>query len=352
MMPEEVLTRAASEILNFRDSGMSVMEMSHRGPDYLKIFEDVKAKLIRVMNIPDTHRVLFLQGGATQQFSSIPMNLIGRLEGKAPAADYALSGQFSSKAKKAAMPYGDVREAASTKDVNFARVPTQSELALNPDAAYFHYCLNNTIFGTLWPYIPETGDVPLVCDMSSCILSEPTDVSRYGLIYAGAQKNMGPAGLAVVIVREDLTGHALPNTPELLDYAAQIKNDSMLNTPPTYGIYLLGLVLDWIEGMGGLAAMKVHNQKKAAVLYDVLDNSKLYKGPAEKDCRSMMNVTFFTGSEELDAQFVKEAKAQGLLTLKGHRAVGGMRASIYNAMPMAGVEKLAAFMKEFEAKNG
>ena len=348
MMPEPVLRRAADEMLDFEGSGMSVMEMSHRSKQFLAIAEGVEAKLRALMYIPDNYRVLFLQGGATQQFSVIPLNLLP----EGGSADYALTGQFAAKAYKAAQRIGTVREAVNTKSENYARIPAQSELSLDTDAAYFHFCLNNTIFGTKWPYLPDTGSAPLVSDVSSCILSEPIDVSKFGLLYAGAQKNMGPAGLTVVILREDLAGHARSNTPEVLDYAAQIKNGSMLNTPPTYGIYLLGLVLEWIGGLGGLTAMKEYNLKKAAVLYDVLDGSQLFKGPADKASRSMMNVTFFTGDPELDDKFIKTAAARGLTTLKGHRSVGGMRASIYNAMPMEGVEKLASFMKEFEKENG
>jgi len=348
MMPESVLRRAAEELPEFQSSGMSVMEMSHRSKAYLSIIDGVESKLREIMCIPDTHRVLFLQGGASQQFSLIPLNLLP----EGGSADYAVTGQFSGKAFKAAQNLGNAREAVSTKAENFSRIPSPGELKLDPEAAYFHYCMNNTIFGTKWPYIPETGNVPLVSDVSSCILSEPIDVSKFGLLYAGAQKNMGPAGLTVVILREDLTGKARPNTPEIFDYAVQIKNASMYNTPPTYGIYMLGLVLDWVGSMGGLTAMKEYNTRKAQVLYDVLDSSKLFKAPADKASRSLMNVTFATGNAELDDRFVKEAAAQGLTTLKGHRSVGGMRASIYNAMPMEGVEKLAAFMKEFETTNG
>ncbi len=347
MMPESVLRRAADEMLNYKATGMSVMEMSHRSKEYTAIITDVESRLREVMGIPDGYRVLFLQGGATMQFSMVPMNLIG-LKGK---ADYAITGEFSNKSCQAAKKIGAVREAVNLSGENFARIPTQQELSLDPEASYFHYCMNNTIFGTTWSYIPETGAVPLVTDMSSCILSEPVDVSRFGLIYAGAQKNMGPAGLTLVILKEELAGHALPGTPALLDYAVQIKNESMLNTPPTYGIYILGLVLDWVKEMGGLTYMRDYNRSKAKVLYDALDSSKLFKAPVDKGSRSLMNVTFFTGSEELDGRFVKEAAAQGLATLKGHRAVGGMRASIYNAMPMEGVEKLADFMRKFEMAN-
>ena len=347
MMPEPVLRRAAAEMLDYGGSGMSVMEMSHRSKEYAAIIEGVERRLRAVMDIPDNYRVLFLQGGATLQFSMAPLNLLP----EGGSADYAVTGQFSGKAYKAAQRVGVVREAVNTKGENFARIPENSELSLDPNAAYFHYCLNNTIFGTKWPYIPETGAVPLVSDISSCILSEPLDVSRFGLLYAGAQKNMGPAGLTVVIIREDLAGNARPGTPEILDYAAMIKNNSMLNTPPTYGIYLLGLVIDWISEMGGLPAMREHNLKKAGLLYDALDQSRLFKGPVDKGSRSMMNVTFFTGDPALDDKFVKAAATQGLVTLKGHRSVGGMRASIYNAMPLEGVEKLTAFMREFEKEN-
>ncbi|MDR2671193.1 MAG: 3-phosphoserine/phosphohydroxythreonine transaminase [Oscillospiraceae bacterium] len=347
MMPEPVLTRAAAEMLDWNGSGMSVMEMSHRSKTYAAIFDDVERSLRALMGIPDTYRVLFLQGGATLQFSMIPINLLPRTG----RADYAITGEFSKKAFKEGQKVGEVRAAADLSGENFSRIPAQSELALDAGAAYFHYCMNNTIFGTKWPYIPETGDVPLACDMSSCILSEPVDVSRFGLIYAGAQKNMGPAGLTVVILREDLAGAAPPSTPGLLDYAALVKSGSMLNTPPTYGIYLLGLVLDWVRDQGGLDAMRIHNLAKAAVLYDALDESRLFKPSADKASRSMMNVTFFTGDPALDDLFVKEAAAAGLVTLKGHRAVGGMRASIYNAMPMEGVVKLAAFMRAFEKQH-
>ena len=346
MMPESVLHRAASEMLNYNGTGMSVMEMSHRSKVYDALFVSVQEKLMKVLNVPQGYKILFLQGGATLQFSMIPMNFLPR-SGK---ADYALTGEFSTKSYKEAKQYGDIHIAGSTESEAFVRVPTQAELTLDAQASYFHYCMNNTVYGTLWPYIPQTGDVPLVCDMSSCILSEPVDVSRFGLIYAGAQKNMGPAGLCVVIIREELAGDTLPGTPNLMNYAKQIKGNSMMNTPPSYGVYLLGLILDWVEEMGGLAAMRTYNTKKADVLYDTLNTCDFYKAVAQKDCRSLMNVTFRTPSPEMDDLFVKEAAAQGLGTLKGHRAVGGIRASIYNAMPMEGVEALAAFMRAF-AKN-
>jgi phosphoserine aminotransferase len=348
MLPEAVLSRAAAEMLDCRGAGMSVMEMSHRSKEYAAIIAEVEAALRDVMNIPDSYRVLFLQGGATLQFSMVPLTLLP----EGASADYAITGEFSGKAYKEARKVGPVREAVNLKGENYARIPAQSELALDPAAAYFHYCMNNTIFGTKWPYIPDTGAAPLVADVSSCILSEPLDVSRFGLLYAGAQKNMGPAGLTVVILREDLAGHAREGIPGLLDYAVQIKSGSMLNTPPTYGIYILGLVLDWVRAQGGLAAMGARNREKAQVLYDALDASKLFKAPVDKGSRSLMNVTFFTGDPALDDKFVGEAAAQGLVSLKGHRAVGGMRASIYNAMPRAGVDKLADLIRAFEKENG
>ncbi len=343
MMPEPVLTRAAEEMLDYRGTGMSVMEMSHRSKQYDAIFQSVKASLREIMGIPQTHQILFIQGGATLQFSMVAMNLLKT------SADYVITGEFSGKAAKEAARLGKTRIAADMASCGHTRIPSQSELDLDPSADYVHICTNNTIFGTTWNYVPQTGGVPLVTDMSSSILSEPVDVSKYGLIYAGAQKNMGPAGLAVVILREDL---AVPNPalPGYLSYAAQLKGDSMINTPPTYGIYLLGLVLDWVRDMGGLEHMKRYNTQKAALLYDVLDASSLFKSGVDKSCRSMMNVVFSTGDAELDDKFVKEAAASGFVTLKGHRSVGGMRASIYNAMPMEGVEKLAQFMRDFERK--
>ncbi|MCL2343619.1 MAG: 3-phosphoserine/phosphohydroxythreonine transaminase [Firmicutes bacterium] len=348
MLPEPVLEKTAAELCNYHGTGMSVTEMSHRGKVFIQIAAEVEQKLRDVMGIPEGYKPLFLQGGATLQFSAVPMNLIG----KTGRADYAVTGNFSNSAYKEAQRYGEINLACSSKDRNYSYIPAQDSLKLGPGAAYFHYCMNNTIFGTKWNYIPDTGDVPLVSDVSSCILSEPIDVSRFGLLYAGAQKNMGPSGLTVVIVREDILGEPLPCTPGLLDYRNQIKNDSMVNTPPCFGIYLLGLVLDWVVEMGGLEAMKAYNKEKAQILYDVLDTSDFYIAVAEKDFRSLMNVTFRTRSEELDKQFVKEAAEKGFLTLAGHRLAGGMRASIYNAMPMAGVTGLAAFMRDFEQKNG
>ncbi|MBQ3506806.1 MAG: 3-phosphoserine/phosphohydroxythreonine transaminase [Clostridia bacterium] len=346
MLPEEVLKKAAAEMLCYEDSGMSVMEMSHRSPVYEKIIADAEAKLRQLMQIPDNYKVLFLQGGASTQFAAVPLNLLPE-NGK---ADYILSGQFSTKAYKEAQKYGDVACAASTKEENFARVPAASELKFRDGIDYVHMCFNNTIYGTKFPYIPET-EATLVADMSSCIISEPVDVSKFGLIYAGAQKNMAPAGLTVVIVREDLLGKARDITPAMLDYKLMADNDSMYNTPPCYCIYVAKLVYEWILDMGGLEVMKARNEKKAKLLYDYLDSQDYYIAPVAKDSRSMMNVTFITGDAELDKKFASEASAAGLKNLKGHRSVGGMRASIYNAMPYEGVEKLVAFMAEFAKNN-
>ncbi len=347
MLPEEVLQRAAEEMMNYQDSGMSVMEMSHRSPVYEKIIQDAEAGLRRVMNIPDNYKVLFLQGGASTQFAAVPLNLMTG-SGK---ADYILSGQFSTKAYKEAQKYGDVKAVASSKDANFSFVPKTQKPDFRADADYVHICFNNTIYGTKFPYIPDTGDIPLVADMSSCILSEPFDVSRFGMIYAGAQKNMSAAGLTVVIVREDLIGKAKAETPTMLDYKVMADNASMYNTPPCWCIYIAKLVYDWIEGLGGLEKMKERNESKAKLLYDYLDGQDYYHAPVEKENRSMMNVTFVTGDAELDKKFASEAAKCGLVNLKGHRSVGGMRASIYNAMPKAGVEKLVAFMKDFAKNN-
>lgn len=348
-MPEEVLRRAAEELVEYGNDGMSVMEMSHRSKMYLAIYEKVESSLRRVMAIPENYKILFLQGGATLQFASVPMNLF---TDSCKKADYALSGNFSKKAYKEAQKYGTPRVAGSTENIGFSAIPQQSELELDPEAAYFHYCMNNTVYGSLWNYIPETGKVPLVCDMSSCILSEPVDVSKFGVIYAGAQKNMGPSGLTVVIVRGDLLRGSLPFTPTVMDWKTQAAKDSMYNTPACYGIYVLGLILDWVEQLGGLTAMKERNEKKAALLYRTLDESGLYKTLIQPAYRSKMNVTFKTGSDELDAKFVKEAAAAGLVNVKGYRDLGGMRASIYNAMPYEGVQALCELMKKFERENG
>lgn len=346
MLPLPVLEKAASELVCYGTSGMSVMEMSHRSPAYEEIIRKTEADFRKVMNIPEQYKVLFLQGGASTQFAAVPLNLM-----KTGKADYILSGQFSTKAHKEALRYGDARIAASSKEQNFSVIPATTRDSFRPDADYVHLCFNNTIYGTKFNYIPDTGDVPLVADMSSCIMSEPIDVTKFGVIYAGAQKNMAPAGLTVVIVREDLLGNARPETPSMLDWKLMADNDSMYNTPPCYTIYMAGLVYDWILSIGGLEEMKKRNEKKAALLYDYLDNQDYYIAPVEKNSRSMMNVTFVTGVEELDKKFPKEAEKAGLTNLKGHRSVGGMRASIYNAMPCEGVEGLIAFMKDFAEKN-
>lgn len=344
VMPEEVLEKAGREIMNFGGSGMSVMEMSHRSPVFQNIFDETKEHLRRLMKVPDSHEILFLQGGATLQFAAIPMNLI---EGK--TADYAVTGNFSNKAAKEAVKYGTVHTAASSAP-DFSRIPRQSELDLSEDAKYFYYCANNTIYGTAWQYVPQTN-CPLVCDMSSEILSKPVDVSKYGLIYAGAQKNMAPAGLTVVIVDKALAGRELPFTPEIMSYKTMIEKDSMLNTPPCWCIYMLGLTLGWIEQLGGLEAMEQRKKERASLLYDFLDGTDFYIPHAEKESRSDMNVTFRTASAELDAEFVKGAAARGIMNIKGHKIAGGMRASLYNAMPLEGVKALIEYMKEFEISH-
>lgn len=347
MLPVSVLEQCRDDMMNYKGSGMSVMEMSHRSKVYDAIIKQAEADLREVMNIPDNYKVMFLQGGASMQFANVCMNLM-----KTGKADYIVTGQFSGKAYKEAQKFGDAHLAATTKDENFARIPRQEELDLRPDADYVHICFNNTIFGTKWDYIPDTGDVPLVADMSSCILSEPVDVSKFGLIYAGAQKNVAPAGLTIVIAREDLLREDLATTvPTMCNYYTMAANDSMYNTPPCYPIYVCGLVLNWIKSIGGLEEMKKINENKAAMLYECLENSKLFKNPNDKVSRSMMNVTFRAEDEEINAKFVKEATAAGFANIKGHRSVGGMRASIYNAMPTEGVAALCEFIKKFEAEN-
>ena len=344
VLPEEVLRQAAAEMLDYDGTGMSVMEMSHRSKPFAGIIETAEADLRDLMGIPDNYQVLFLQGGATQQFAAIPMNLM-----RAKVADYVVSGSWSKKAWKEAKLYGDARCVASSEDGNFSYVPDVDALELSPDADYVYICQNETIYGTRYPKLPDTGDVPLVSDVSSMFLSEPMDVSRYGLIYGGVQKNIGPAGVVIVIVRDDLVREdVLPFTPSIMRYSTQVAAKSLSNTPPAYGIYICGLVFKWLKAQGGLAAMKQRNEEKAAILYDYLDQSKLFKGTAAVADRSLMNVPFVTGSDELDALFVAEAKSHGIESIKGHRSVGGMRASIYNAMPKAGVEALVAFMAEFE----
>ena len=347
MLPLPVLEQCRDDMMNYNGSGMSVMEMSHRSKVYDAIIKEAEADLREVMNIPDNYKVMFLQGGASMQFANVAMNLM-----KTGKADYIVTGQFSGKAYKEGQKFGDAHLAATTKEENFTRIPRQEELDLRPDADYVHICYNNTIFGTKWDYIPDTAGVPLVADMSSCILSEPVDVTKFGLIYAGAQKNVAPAGLTIVIAREDLLTEDLDKTvPTMCNYATMAANESMYNTPPCYPIYVCGLVLKWIKNLGGLEAMKKINEEKAALLYDCLENSKLFKNPNDVASRSMMNVTFRAEDEEINAKFVKEATAAGFANIKGHRSVGGMRASIYNAMPTEGVAALCEFIKKFEAEN-
>lgn len=347
MLPTEVLQRASSELLNYRESGQSVMEMSHRSREFQDIFNCTKAGLKAALHVPDTHEILLLQGGASTQFSAIPLNLTA----EGDTVDYAVTGNFSKIAAKEARRYCTVNLSADMEPGGFTRIPRQEELKLSADAKYFYYCANNTIFGTAWDYVPETGSVPVCCDMSSEILSRPVDVSKFGLIFAGAQKNMAPAGLTVVILDKALAGHERPYTPMMLGYELMIQKDSMYNTPPCYNIYLLGLVLEWLKGKGGVEGMEKLKKRKAAILYDYLAESRLFKPCADRDSRSDMNVTFRTGDADLDAEFVKFAAANGLLNLKGHRVAGGMRASIYNAMPEEGVEKLVEIMKKFEVEH-
>lgn len=344
VLPEEVLRQAAAEMLDYDGTGMSVMEMSHRSKPFAGIIEAAEADLRELLAIPDNYQVLFLQGGATQQFAAIPMNLM-----QAKVADYVVSGSWSKKAWKEAKLYGDARCVASSEDGNFSYVPDVASLELSPEADYVYICQNETIYGTRYPELPDTGSVPLVTDVSSMFLSEPMDVSRFGLVYGGAQKNIGPAGVTIVIVRDDLVREdVLPFTPTIMRYSTQVKAKSLSNTPPAYGIYVCGLVFKWLKAQGGLAAMKQRNEEKAALLYDYLDSSELFRGTARKEDRSLMNVPFVTGDEELDALFVAEAKSHGIESIKGHRSVGGMRASIYNAMPKAGVQALVDYMAEFE----
>jgi phosphoserine aminotransferase len=348
MLPEPVLSRARDEMLEWRGSGMCVAEMSHRGKEFMSIAAQAEADLRELLAVPTNYKVLFLQGGASTQFAAIPMNL---LRGAA-SADYLNTGSWSKKAISEARRYGEVKVVASTEGERFTRAPRQEELTLSADAAYVHYTPNETIEGVEFPYVPDVGNKPLVADMSSTILSRPIDVSRFGLIYAGAQKNIGPAGLVIVIVREDLLGQTLPATPTMLDYKVQADNDSMYNTPPTYAWYLAGLVFEWLKGLGGLEAMGNINARKAELIYKTIDDSGFFKNPVEPGSRSWMNVPFTLADSELDDTFIKEAKAANLTTLKGHRSVGGMRASIYNAMPQEGVEALVGFMQEFERKYG
>ena len=347
VLPEEVLQEAAAEMLDYQGSGMSVMEMSHRSKTYQNIIDEAEADLRDLMNIPDNYKVLFLQGGASQQFAMIPMNLM-----KNKVADYVITGQWAKKAWQEAQKYGQANAVASSADKTFSYIPDCSDLPISENADYVYICENNTIYGTKYKTLPNTKGKILVSDVSSCFLSEPIDVTKYGIVYGGVQKNIGPAGVVIMIIREDLiTEDVLEGTPTMLQYKIHADNGSMYNTPPAYGIYICGKVFKWLKKMGGLEAMKAYNEKKAAVLYDFLDRSKLFKGTVVKEDRSLMNVPFVTGDEALDAKFVKEAAAAGFVNLKGHRSVGGMRASIYNAMPIEGVEKLVAFMEEFEKNN-
>ena len=348
VLPEPVLQQAAAEMLDWHGSGMSVMEMSHRGKEFIAIHAQAEADLRELMAIPKNYKVLFLQGGASAQFAVVPMNL---LRGKTNA-DYINTGQWSKKAITDAKKYCKVNVAASSEADNYTRAPKQAEWKLDPDAAYVHLTTNETIGGVEFHWVPDTGSVPIVADMSSHILSRPMDVSRYGLIYAGAQKNIGPAGVTIVIVRDDLLGQALPVTPTVFDYKVQAENDSMSNTPSTYGIYVAGLVFQWLKKQGGMTAMEQINRAKAALLYDYLDQTEFYHSPVAKDDRSLMNIPFTLRNADLDKVFIQETEAAGLTQLKGHRSVGGMRASIYNAMPIEGVQTLVQFMREFERKNG
>ena len=347
VLPEEVLQEAADEMLDYRGCGMSVMEMSHRSKVYDNIIKEAEADLRDLMNIPDNYKVLFLQGGASQQFAAIPMNLM-----KNKKAAYIVTGQWAKKAYQEAKMYGDAVEVASSADKTFSYIPDCSDLDIPEDADYVYICENNTIYGTKFKELPNTKGHTLVADVSSCFLSEPVDVTKYGVIYGGVQKNVGPAGVVIVIIREDLiTDDVLPGTPTRLKYKTQADADSLYNTPPCYGIYICGKVFKWLKKMGGLEVMKQRNEEKAKILYDFLDQSKLFKGTVVPKDRSLMNVPFVTGDADLDAKFVKEATKAGFVNLKGHRTVGGMRASIYNAMPKEGVEKLVAFMKKFEEEN-
>ena len=347
VLPEEVLKEAADEMMNYKGTGMSVMEMSHRSKAYETIIKEAEADLRELMNIPDNYKVLFLQGGASMQFAMIPMNLM-----KNKVADYIVTGQWAKKAYQEASIYGKANKIASSEDETFSYIPDCSDLPISEDADYVYICENNTIYGTKFKTLPNTKGKTLVADVSSCFLSEPVDVTKYGIIYGGVQKNIGPAGVVIAIVREDLiTEDVLEGTPTMLKYKIHADNESLYNTPPAYGIYICGKVVKWLKKKGGLSVMKDYNEKKAAILYDFLDQSEMFSGTVRKEDRSLMNVPFVTGNDALDAKFVKEAKEAGFENLKGHRSVGGMRASIYNAMPIEGVEKLVLFMKKFEEEN-
>ena len=347
MLPESVLNKAAAEMLDYQGSGQSVMEMSHRSKIYKTIIDGAEALLRELMNIPDNYKVLFLQGGASTQFAAIPLNFIN----KSGKADYIVTGQWAKKALAEAQKYGDAKAVASSADKTFTYIPKTKREDFRPDADYVYICMNNTIYGTVYHELPDTGDIPLIADISSCFLSEPLDVSKFAMVYGGAQKNVAPAGLTIAIIREDMLGNARDITPTMLNYQIHADNGSMYNTPPCYTIYICKLVLEWIKNLGGLEKMKLRNEKKAKMLYDFLDSSKMFRGTVVPEDRSLMNVPFVTDNDELNAKFIKEAEDAGFVNLKGHRTVGGMRASIYNAMPVEGVEKLVAFMKKFEEDN-
>ena len=348
MLPESVLKTAAAEMLDYKGTGESVMEMSHRSKEYGAIITEAEALLREIMNIPDNYKVLFLQGGASTQFAAIPLNFMNG-SGK---ADYVVTGQWAKKAAAEASRYGEVNIVASSADKTFSYIPKLDKSTFTKDADYFYICMNNTIYGTVYHELPDTGDVPLIADISSCFLSEPLDVSKFGMLYGGAQKNVAPAGVTICIIREDLLGKARDICPTMLNYQIHADNGSMYNTPPCYTIYIMKLVLEWIKNeVGGLEKMKELNEKKAKILYDFLDSSEMFKGTVVPEDRSLMNVPFVTGDTDLDAKFVAAAKEAGFINIKGHRTVGGMRASIYNAMPIEGVEKLVAFMKKFEEEN-
>ena len=348
VLPVEVLQQAADEMLNYKGSGMSVMEMSHRSKTYQAIIDEAEADLRELLNIPSTYKVLFAQGGCSLQFASVPMNLM-----RNGVADYIVTGQWAKKAFQEAQKYGKANKIATSEDKTFSYIPDCSDLPVSENADYVYICENNTIYGTKYKKLPNTKGKPLVSDVSSCFLSEPVDITKYGVMYGGVQKNVGPSGVQILIIREDLIGDgpALACTPTMMNWKIQTDNGSLYNTPPTYGIYICGLVFKWIKKLGGLSKMKEMNEAKAKILYDFLDSSKLFKGTVVKEDRSLMNVPFVIGNEEMEAKFIKEATAEGLTSLKGHRTVGGMRASIYNAMPIEGVKKLVAFMKDFESKN-
>ncbi len=347
MLPLEALQKAQAELLDYEGSGQSVMEMSHRSKVFDGIIKDAEKLMREIMNIPDNYKVLFLQGGASSQFAAIPMNFMN----KNNKADYIVTGMWGKKAYQEAKRYGNARVVASSDDKTFSYIPKVTKEDIDPEADYVYYCMNNTIYGTKFPYIPETGDVPLIADISSCFLSEPLDVSKFAVVYGGAQKNIAPAGLTVVIIREDMLGNAMDITPTMFNYKVHADSESLYNTPPCFTIYMCKLVLEWIKDKGGLEAIKENNVKKANLLYNFFEESKMFKSTVEKEDRSLMNIPFITGNDELDAKFVKEATAAGFINLKGHRSIGGMRASVYNAMPLEGVEKLVEFMKKFEAEN-